>query len=122
MKRPFWRRFANSPPFTRKIGPRNGRNSFRGEDLRKYDIWDMVISLINNVSRFEPRFQSDIAEKAILYCFLSLAWDLKRLVNDQEPNIDVSHAAFRSIFGRRGVDFDWTTRFRRFALGNDQPN
>ncbi|KAK6020396.1 hypothetical protein OSTOST_13950, partial [Ostertagia ostertagi] len=52
-------------------------------DLKKWDLWDVVLHVLNNHDDKAPR---DVIDKSIWFLFMQLNWDLVRLVRDQEPN------------------------------------
>ncbi|KAK6742111.1 hypothetical protein RB195_009776 [Necator americanus] len=52
-------------------------------DLKKWDLWDVVLHVLNNHDDKAPR---DVIDKSIWFLFIQLNWDLIRLVRDQEPN------------------------------------
>ncbi|WKX99224.1 hypothetical protein Q1695_014252 [Nippostrongylus brasiliensis] len=52
-------------------------------DLKKWDLWDVVLHVLNNHDDKAPR---DVIDKSIWFLFMQLNWDLLRLVRDQEPN------------------------------------
>ncbi|EPB73756.1 STAG domain protein [Ancylostoma ceylanicum] len=52
-------------------------------DLKKWDLWDVVLHVLNNHDDKAPR---DVIDKSIWFLFIQLNWDLLRLVRDQEPN------------------------------------
>ncbi|VDM63612.1 unnamed protein product [Angiostrongylus costaricensis] len=52
-------------------------------DLKKWDLWDVVLHVLNNHDDRAPR---DVIDKSIWFLFMQLNWDLLRLVRDQEPN------------------------------------
>ncbi|KAK6047599.1 STAG domain protein [Cooperia oncophora] len=51
--------------------------------LKKWDLWDVVLHVLNNHDDKAPR---DVIDKSIWFLFMQLNWDLVRLVRDQEPN------------------------------------
>ncbi len=66
----------------------------RYQDLKKWDLWDTVMGVIVNGEEKVP--SRDVNEKAVLFCFLSLSWDLNRFIHDQDSNKQVS----RGIYGK----------------------
>ncbi|KAJ1347664.1 hypothetical protein KIN20_002787 [Parelaphostrongylus tenuis] len=52
-------------------------------DLKKWDLWDVVLHVLNNHDDRAPR---DVIDKSIWFLSMQLNWDLLRLVRDQEPN------------------------------------
>ncbi|KJH51333.1 STAG domain protein [Dictyocaulus viviparus] len=52
-------------------------------DLKKWDLWDVVLHVLNNHDDRAPR---DVIDKSIWFLFMQLNWDLLRLIRDQEPN------------------------------------
>ena len=50
-------------------------------DFQKLDIWDMVLSLLNNSDRFQS---ADLAEKGVMLIFQILMWDVKRIDQNDE--------------------------------------
>ncbi|KIH53967.1 hypothetical protein ANCDUO_15886 [Ancylostoma duodenale] len=57
--------------------------NFSHIDLKKWDLWDVVLHVLNNHDDKAPR---DVIDKSIWFLFIQLNWDLLRLVRDQEPN------------------------------------
>ncbi len=62
---------------------------FRSHDLHQLDLWDWFFGVLAPAdgSKVSSR---DVREKALICCFLSLSWDLDRLVKDQEGDRQVS--------------------------------
>uniref|UniRef100_A0A0N4WR31 SCD domain-containing protein n=1 Tax=Haemonchus placei TaxID=6290 RepID=A0A0N4WR31_HAEPC len=52
-------------------------------DLKKWDLWDVVLHVLNNHDDKAPR---DVIDKSIWFLYMQLSWDLLRLIRDQEPN------------------------------------
>jgi hypothetical protein len=60
----------------------------RYQDLKKWELWDTVIGVIVNAEDRVP--SRDVSEKAVLFCYLSLTWDVSRLIRDQDANKPVT--------------------------------
>uniref|UniRef100_A0A914Q8D6 Cohesin subunit SA-1 n=1 Tax=Panagrolaimus davidi TaxID=227884 RepID=A0A914Q8D6_9BILA len=55
------------------------------EDLRRTDLWDLQIFVLQNSNKISNPY---ISEKAIIHAFLTLSWDIQRLLKGAEPNIN----------------------------------
>uniref|UniRef100_A0A7E4VDZ8 SCD domain-containing protein n=1 Tax=Panagrellus redivivus TaxID=6233 RepID=A0A7E4VDZ8_PANRE len=54
------------------------------EDLRRTDLWDLILNLLNNSDKVA---NPQICEKAILNLFHTVNWDIRRLSEAQEKNV-----------------------------------
>ncbi|CAI4227044.1 unnamed protein product [Auanema sp. JU1783] len=52
-------------------------------DLKKWDLWDVVLNLVTNHEERAPR---DVIDKSFWFLSMQLGFDLHRLVNDQDSN------------------------------------
>ncbi|VDM19469.1 unnamed protein product [Wuchereria bancrofti] len=57
---------------------------FRFEDLKKWQLWDVSLSVLTNAD--DKQVSRDVGEKAVILLFATLSWDINRLVTEQEPN------------------------------------
>uniref|UniRef100_A0A915DTA0 Cohesin subunit SCC3/SA HEAT-repeats domain-containing protein n=1 Tax=Ditylenchus dipsaci TaxID=166011 RepID=A0A915DTA0_9BILA len=56
---------------------------FAAIDIRKWDIWDMTLNLLNNSHKFQS---ADLAEKGVLLLYQNLVWELKHVALHQDFN------------------------------------
>lgn len=51
--------------------------------MKKWDLWDTVMSIVANNEGKTPQ---DVLDKAITFLSIQMSWDLLRIVKEQESN------------------------------------